>query len=65
MMVTFLTVLVALCMLGTLGVMLAGFAGLGRSDGVGGARSNRLMRMRVIMQGVTLALFIVLLLVRG
>ena len=59
---TALTILVGLCMLATLGVMLAGMLGLVRSDGNAG-RSNTLMRWRVVLQGVTLALFAVLLLV--
>ena len=48
--------------LATLGVMLAGMLGLVRSDGNAG-RSNTLMRWRVVLQGVTLALFALLLLV--
>jgi hypothetical protein len=60
-MVTFLTILVILSMLATLGVMFAGMLGLVRSESGGGARSNTLMRWRVILQGVTLALFLLLL----
>lgn len=60
-MVTFLTILVVLSMLATLGVMFAGMLGLVRSESGGGARSNTLMRWRVILQGVTLALFLLLL----
>jgi hypothetical protein len=59
---TVLTILVGLCMLATLGVMLAGMLGLVRSDG-NAERSNTLMRWRVVLQGVTLALFALLLLV--
>ena len=59
---TVLTILVGICMLATLGVMLAGMLGLVRSDGNAG-RSNTLMRWRVVLQGVTLALFALLLLV--
>jgi hypothetical protein len=61
-MVTFLTVLVAASALATLGVMFAGMLGLVRSDQGGGARSNALMRWRVVMQGVTLVLFLLLML---
>ena len=57
---TLLVILVALAMLGTLGVLFAGMLGLVRNDG-DGRRSNTLMRWRVILQGVTLALFILLL----
>ena len=59
---TMLTILVGVSMLATLGVMLAGMLGLVRSDG-NASRSNTLMRWRVVLQGVTLALFALLLLV--
>lgn len=62
-MTTFLTVLVGLSMLGTLGVMFAGMLGMVRSEDAGGGRSNRLMRWRVVMQGVTILLFLLLLVV--
>ncbi|WP_270935846.1 twin transmembrane helix small protein [Falsiroseomonas oryzae] len=62
-MVTFLTVLVVVSMLATLGVMFAGMIGLVRSEQGGGARSNTLMRWRVILQFVTILLFLLLLLV--
>jgi hypothetical protein len=64
-MATLLLVLVILSMLATLGVMFAGMLGLVRSEEGGGTRSNRLMRARVAMQGITLVLFLLLLLVRG
>ncbi|WP_431271400.1 twin transmembrane helix small protein [Dankookia sp. P2] len=59
---TVLTILVGIAMLATLGVMLAGMLGMVRSDG-NAERSNTLMRWRVVLQGVTLALFALLLLV--
>ncbi len=47
-------------MLGTVGVLFAGLFGLvsGNQDS---ARSNKLMRYRVVLQGVALLLFVVLL----
>jgi len=58
---TFLMILVGISMLATLGVLLAGMFGL-----VGGGgnprRSNRLMQWRVALQAVTLALFVLLML---
>ena len=62
-MVTLLTILVVAGMLATLGVMLAGMIGLSatRADPM---RSNRLMRYRVILQGVTLLLFVLLMAAR-
>ncbi|MBL6458081.1 twin transmembrane helix small protein [Belnapia sp. T6] len=59
---TILTILVALGMLATLGTLFAGMLGLAKGDG-SGARSNLLMRWRVIIQGVTLLLFALLLMV--
>ncbi|NOG71490.1 HIG1 domain-containing protein [Roseicella sp. DB1501] len=59
---TLLTILTGMGMLATLGVMLAGMLGLIRADG-NASRSNTLMRWRVILQGITLALFALLLLV--
>jgi hypothetical protein len=57
-MTTFLTILVVLAMLGTLGVLLAGVLGISRGDP---ARSNRLMRWRIILQAAALLLFMLLL----
>jgi hypothetical protein len=48
-------------MLATLGVLLAGLVGLARGD-ENGARSNALMRWRVLLQGATLVLFALLVL---
>ena len=59
-MITLLTILVGLGMLATLGTLFAGMLGLSQ-EGAGG-RSNMLMRWRVLVQGATLALFALLLL---
>jgi hypothetical protein len=55
-----LVILVALMMLATLGVLLAGLLGLARG-GNNPQRSNRLMRWRVVLQAGTLLLFLLLL----
>jgi hypothetical protein len=60
-MTTILSILVAAAMLAVLGVLFAGMLGLVRGNG-DGARSNRLMRWRVILQGIALLLFCLLLL---
>ena len=57
-MIPLLTILVGLAMLGTLGVLLAGVMGISRGNP---ARSNRLMRWRIILPGVALLLFMLLL----
>lgn len=56
---TFLTILVVILMLATLGVLFAGLFGLVRGDG-NAARSNQLMRWRVILQAAALLMFLLL-----
>ena len=60
-MITIVTILLAVAMLGTLGVLFAGMVGMVRGD-ADGVRSNALMRWRVTLQGAALALFALLLL---
>jgi hypothetical protein len=61
---TVLIVLVAIAMLATLGVMLAGVVGLARGNDP--TRSNVLMRWRVLLQFGAILLFMLLVwLVRG
>ena len=55
----FFTVLLFLAMAATLGVLFAGLIGLAR--GSDPARSNRLMRWRIIFQAIALLLFMLLL----
>jgi len=62
-MTTFLILLVAAAMLATLGVLLAGVVGLARE--VDPARSNVLMRWRVVLQAAALGLFLLLLALVG
>ncbi len=57
---TFLTVLLVLALIATLGVLLVGVVGMIR--GGDPRRSNKMMRMRVVMQGVALAILAVLML---
>ena len=57
---TIVTILVVISMFATLGVLFAGMLGMAR-PGADPMRSNRLMRWRVVLQGVTLALFALLL----
>jgi Hypoxia induced protein conserved region len=55
---TLLSILVVLSLLATFGTMFAGVLGVGKEGQ--GARSNRLMRYRVLLQGLTLVLFMLL-----
>jgi NADH:ubiquinone oxidoreductase subunit 6 (subunit J) len=57
---TFLTVLLVLALIATLGVLLTGVVGMIR--GGDPRRSNKMMRMRVVMQGVALAILAALML---
>jgi len=57
---TFLTLLVAAAMLGTLGVLVAGMISMAR--GTSSATSQKLMRYRVVLQGAALLLFGILML---
>jgi hypothetical protein len=57
-----LAVLLGVTMLGVLGVLGAGMVGV--VQGNDPVRSNKLMRWRVILQGIALALFALLLLTR-
>jgi len=59
----FLTILLAIALLGVLGVLGAGIFGVVRGGG-DPVRSNRLMRWRVILQGVALVIFVLLILSR-
>ena len=58
----FLMVLLLIVMLAVVGVLIAGMVGVAR--GADGARSNRLMRWRVILQGLAIAIFALLMLSR-
>lgn len=57
-----LGILLGITMLGVLGVLVAGMVGV--AQGADGQRSNRLMRWRVMLQGVALLLFLLLMLAR-
>ncbi len=54
----FLTVLIGVLMLATLGVLIAGMVGLVREGDP--RRSNRLMQWRVLLQGAAILLFVIL-----
>ena len=53
------TVIVGILLLATLGVLIAGMVGMVRG-GHDPARSNRLMRWRVILQGAALLLMLIM-----
>jgi threonine/homoserine/homoserine lactone efflux protein len=61
-MTQFLTILLFIVMLAVVGVLGAGMVGVVRDGDP--ARSNRLMRWRVILQGLALAIFALLMLSR-
>ena len=53
---SFLTILIFIALAVTLGVLFTGLISMGRTGADAAKRSNKLMRMRVIMQFVTLIL---------
>nr|WP_294521920.1 twin transmembrane helix small protein [uncultured Rhodopila sp.] len=55
---TFLTVLVGILLLATLGVLIAGMLGMVREPDP--ARSNKLMRWRVILQASAIILLVIM-----
>jgi hypothetical protein len=59
-MITLLTILFGLSMLATVGTLFAGVLGVTSSTSAP-RRSNKLMQLRVVFQGVTLLLFVLLL----
>ncbi|MBR0645424.1 twin transmembrane helix small protein [Plastoroseomonas hellenica] len=61
---TFLTILILVAMLAVLGVLFVGLFGVARSGGGNPARSNKLMRWRVVLQAVALALLGLLMLIQ-
>ncbi len=54
----FLTVLIGILMLATLGILIAGVVGLVREGDP--RRSNKLMQWRVLLQGAAILLFVIL-----
>jgi hypothetical protein len=54
----FLAVLVGILLLATLGVLIAGMIGMVREGSP--RRSNKLMQLRVLLQGAAILLFIIL-----
>ena len=54
----FLTILIGILLLATLGVLLAGMVGMAR--GTDPRRSNKLMQWRVILQGSAILLFMII-----
>ena len=58
-----LTILVVLAALATLFVLVKGVIGMAQQKDISGMRSQELMRKRVLFQGITIALAVLLLLV--
>jgi hypothetical protein len=53
----FMTIVIGIMLLATLGVLLAGLFGLVRNGDP--RRSNKLMQWRVLLQGATILLFVI------
>lgn len=61
----FITVLLVIAMLGTLGVLLFGVINMARGGEFNRRNSNKLMRARIVMQMIALVLFAILMLLLG
>jgi hypothetical protein len=59
-MVTILAILLGVTLLAVLGVLLAGVVGMGGGGGFNSKYGNKLMRARVMLQGLAIALMIAL-----
>ena len=59
---TFFMILVGLGLLVTLGILFAGLIVMSRGGAVNARWGNRLMRWRVLAQGATIVLFLIMLL---
>ena len=57
-------ILLGIALLMTLGVLFAGIINMGRPGEASRERSNKLMRWRVILQGVAIVIFILALMAR-
>ncbi len=60
---TFLTVLLVITMLGVVATLIAGVGGMVKSVN-NPTRSNRLMQLRVLLQGLAIAIVAILLMMR-
>jgi hypothetical protein len=57
--------LLAAAVLATLGVLVVGIVGMARGGEFNKRYSNKLMRLRILTQGVAIVLFIILMVVSG
>ena len=62
---SFVTVLLVLAMVATLAVLVVGIIGMARGGEFNARYGNKLMRLRILMQGVAVVLFVILMVVVG
>lgn len=62
---SFVTVLLVLAMLATLAVLVVGVVGMARGGEFNARYGNKLMRLRILMQGIAVVLFVILMVVAG
>jgi hypothetical protein len=60
-----ITGLLAAAVLATLGVLIVGIVGMAKGGEFNKRYSNKLMRLRILTQGVAIVLFIILMVVSG
>ncbi|MDE0813717.1 MAG: twin transmembrane helix small protein [Alphaproteobacteria bacterium] len=61
----FVTILLIATMAATLGVLIVGVVSMAKGGEFNARYGNKLMRLRILMQGIAVALFVILMILRG
>lgn len=61
----FVTMLLIATMAATLGVLIVGIVSMAKGGEFNARYGNKLMRLRILMQGIAVALFVILMILHG
>ncbi|MDC0987034.1 twin transmembrane helix small protein [Alphaproteobacteria bacterium] len=61
----FVTILLIATMAATLGVLIVGIVSMAKGGEFNARYGNKLMRLRILMQGIAVALFVILMILHG
>jgi len=61
----FVTILLIATMAATLGVLIVGIVSMAKGGEFNARYGNKLMRLRILMQGIAVALFVILIILHG
>ena len=61
----FVTILLIATMAATLGVLIVGVVSMAKGGEFNARYGNKLMRLRILMQGIAVALFVILMILHG